>query len=96
MRMLPLAGALVATALLSLPAPAIARDLYNGFLRLDPMGVDRPPGPAPNARRGGRRVYEPLVGNYPACEGFLWVGTRCRLPTGQVCMIYRHGLDGCV
>jgi hypothetical protein len=96
MRKIVLAGALAAGALLSTSAPSGAQYLYNGFLRIDPMGVDRPPGPVPNARRGSRRVYEPIRGNYPACDGFLWVGSRCRLPTSQVCMIYRHGLDSCI
>lgn len=96
MRTMILAGVLAAAALMSSTVPSGARYLYNGFLRIDPMGVDRPPGPVPNARRGSRRVYEPIRGNFPACEGFLWVGTRCRLPTGQVCMIYQHGLDSCI
>ncbi|HWV83565.1 MAG TPA: hypothetical protein VNZ50_19200 [Hyphomicrobiaceae bacterium] len=96
MRTTMLACALAAAALMSSTAPSAAQYLYNGFLRIDPMGVDRPPGPVPNSRRGSRRVYEPIRGNFPACKGFLWVGTRCRLPTGQVCMIYKHGLDSCI
>jgi hypothetical protein len=96
MRKTTLACVIAAATLVSSTAPSGAQYLYNGFLRIDPSGVDRPPGPVPNARRGSRRVYEPIRGNYPACEGFLWVGSRCRLPTGQVCMIYKHGLDSCI
>jgi hypothetical protein len=95
MRILIVSAAITAIALLGFPASAEAQ-FFNGYRRLEPMGVDRPPGPESNARRGGRRVYEPLRGNYPSCTGFLWVGARCRLPTGQVCMVYEHGLDACV
>lgn len=66
---------------------------FDGFRRFDPEGADRPPAPVPNARKGKRRVYEPLVGNYPRCTGLMWSGTRCRLSTGQVRMVYAHGLD---
>jgi len=90
MRSLYLTGAIAAVAMLTIPVPASAQDLYNGYRRIDPMGVDRPPAPA------SRKRYKPVVGNYPPCSGFLWTGTRCRLPTGQVCMVYEHGLDGCV
>lgn len=86
-------GLLIAAAAMStlmVPAPTTAQDLYNGFRRIDPMGVDRPP--APTRRKG----YKPLVGNYPPCRGFLWTGTRCRLPTGQVCTVYDFGLGACV
>ncbi len=68
----------------------------DGFRRYDPEGADRPPAPIPNARKGKRRVYEPVVGNYPPCTGLMWSGTRCRLSTGQVCTVYAHGLDGCI
>lgn len=83
-------------ALLAMPQPAGAQSLFNGYRRLDPMGVDRPPAPEPNARRGSKRVYEPLRGNYPPCVGFKRTGDRCRLPTGQVCMVYDFGLGACV
>jgi len=88
-------AAITAVALLHLSAPVEAQ-LFNGYRRLDPMGVDRPPAPVPNARRGSHRVYEPIVGNFPPCTGLKWVGDRCRLPTGQVCMVYEHGLDSCI
>ncbi len=96
MRTLTIGAAISLAAVLSIPAPAGAQYLYNGFRRLDPMGVDRPPAPQPNARRGSRKVYEPIRGNYPPCEGLKWRGDRCRLPTGQVCMVFEHGLDSCV
>lgn len=90
-----IAAAALTIATLSWSPPAAAQ-FFNGYRSIDPMGVDRPPGPVPNARKGKRRTYKPLVGNYPPCTGFLWTGTRCRLPTGQVCTVYQHGLDGCV
>jgi hypothetical protein len=96
MRKTDLAAALTMVAMLNVPVPATAQDLYNGFRRIDPMGVDRPPGPVPNARQGHRRVYRPMEGNYPSCTGFKWLGDRCRLPTGQLCIVYEHGLDNCI
>ncbi len=86
-------AALLAVSTATSPADA---QFFNGYRQLDPMGVDRPPGPIPNAKRGKRRVYKPVVGNYPRCEGLMWTGTRCRLPTGQVCTVYEHGLDNCI
>jgi hypothetical protein len=89
-------GSLIAVmAAASAPSSAGAQ-FFNGYRRLDPLGADRPPSPVPNARRGGRKVYEPIKGNFPPCTGLKWVGDRCRLPTGQVCMVYEHGLDSCV
>lgn len=87
---------LTIVAVLTVPITASAQDLYNGFRRIDPMGVDRPPGPVPNTRKGQRPVYQPLKGNYPSCTGFKWLGDRCRLPTGQLCIVYEHGLDNCI
>jgi hypothetical protein len=95
MRTLIVSAAITMIALLGVAVPANAQ-FYNGYRRFDPMGVDRPPGPVPNTRRGKRRVYEPIQGNYPPCTGFKWVGDRCRLPTGQVCMVYDFGLSSCV
>ncbi len=94
MRLLIIATA-TAVAALSSTVPASAQ-VFNGYRSLDPMGIDRPPGPVPNAKQGKRRVYKPVVGNYPPCTGLMWTGTRCRLPTGQVCTVYEHGLDGCI
>jgi hypothetical protein len=96
MRKSILAGALAAVAIFGSTAPGSAQSLFNGYLRLDPMGVDRPPAPEPNARRGSRQVYKPIRGNYPPCVGFIRTGDRCRLPTGQVCMVYDFGLGACV
>lgn len=95
MRTLMISAAITLAAVLNVPAPAGAQ-FFNGYRAFDPMGVDRPPAPAPNARRGSRRVYQPIEGNFPPCTGLKWVGDRCRLPTGQVCMVYAHGLDSCV
>lgn len=95
MRTLTISAAIGIAALLMAPAPASAQ-FFNGFLEFDPQGVDRPPAPVPNARQGNRRVYKPIEGNFPPCRGFKWVGDRCRLPSGQVCMVYAHGLDSCI
>lgn len=93
MRMPIVALSAAIVAMLSITVPAEAQFGYRSY---DPMGVDRPPGPVPNAKEGKRRVYKPLVGNYPPCKGLMWSGTRCRLPTGQVCTVYEHGLDSCI
>jgi hypothetical protein len=90
MRTLNLAAVLAAITMLTIPVPASAQSLYNGYRRIDPMGVDRPPAPS------SRKRYKPVIGNYPPCRGFLWTGTRCRLPTGQVCTVYDFGLGACV
>jgi hypothetical protein len=95
MRTLVVAAALAMGVALSAPPLAEAQFL-DGYRRLDPEGIDRPPGPTPNTRKGKRKVYEPVVGNYPPCTGLMWSGTRCRLSTGQVCTVYAHGLDGCI
>ena len=92
MRTINLTVALAAITMLTVPAPVTAQSLYNGYRRIDPMGVDRPPAPTPNSRKG----YRPVIGSYPPCRGFLWTGTRCRLPTGQVCTVYDFGLGACV
>jgi hypothetical protein len=92
-----LKSTIAAAALTALIVPVqTGAQPIDGFRRYDPEGADRPPGPVPNARRGKRRVYEPVVGNYPPCTGLMWSGTRCRLSTGQVCTVYAHGLDGCI
>ena len=95
MRTLIVCVAIGMIALLSVPLTAEAQ-FFNGYRRLDPMGIDRPPAPVPNTRKGSRRVYTPIEGNFPPCSGLKWVGDRCRLPTGQVCMVYEHGLDSCI
>jgi hypothetical protein len=87
--------AFVALIALIVPVQTGAQPI-DGFRRYDPEGADRPPGPVPNARKGKRRVYEPVVGKYPRCTGLMWSGTRCRLSTGQVCTVYAHGLDNCI
>ncbi len=86
--------AITMLVMLIVSAPSEAQ--FFGPRSYDVMGDDRPPGPVPNAKQGQRRVYKPLVGNYPPCKGLMWSGTRCRLPTGQVCTVYEHGLDNCV
>ena len=90
-----LAAAFAMIATLNVPHTAEAQ-FFNGYRRLDPEGIDRPPGPVPNTRKGKRKAYEPVVGNYPRCGGLMWTGDRCRLSTGQVCTVYPHGLDGCI
>jgi hypothetical protein len=62
MRTLIVGTAITMVALLGVAGPAEAQ-FFNGYRSFDPMGVDRPPGPVPNARRGSRKVYEPLKGN---------------------------------
>ena len=94
MRTLIVSAAITMIALLGVATSAEAQ--FNGYRSIDPMGIDRPPAPVPNTRRGKRRVYEPIEGNYPPCTGFKWVGDRCRLPTGQVCMVFDFGLGSCV
>ncbi|MEO8652470.1 MAG: hypothetical protein ABI391_09210 [Hyphomicrobiaceae bacterium] len=95
MRTLLVVAALGMVAALSVP-PKAAAQLFNGYRRLDPEGIDRPPGPIPNTRKGKHKTYEPVVGSYPRCTCLMWTGTRCRLSTGQVCTVYAHGLDGCI